>query len=58
MRPTSIFFFAFASGFKMKRRVGAIEEFEFDAVSEEKDLHVVIAVSGWLTRDTLGENWV
>ncbi|XP_022100634.1 transmembrane and coiled-coil domain-containing protein 4-like isoform X2 [Acanthaster planci] len=41
------------TGFKMKRRVGAIEEFEFEAVSSEKDLHVTIAVSGWLTKDTM-----
>ncbi|XP_038061308.1 transmembrane and coiled-coil domain-containing protein 4-like isoform X1 [Patiria miniata] len=41
------------TGFKMKKRVGAIEEFEFECISEEKDLHVTIAVSGWLTKDTM-----
>ncbi|XP_033107674.1 transmembrane and coiled-coil domain-containing protein 4-like isoform X2 [Anneissia japonica] len=40
-------------GYKMKRRVGAIEEFEFTSLGKEKDLHVVVAVSGWLTKDRL-----
>ncbi|XP_071943959.1 uncharacterized protein [Antedon mediterranea] len=40
-------------GYKMKRRVGAIEEFEFASLGKGKDLHVVIAVSGWLTKDRL-----
>ena len=39
----------------MKKRVGEIEEFEFDAISDEKDLHIAITISGWLTKDTLSK---
>ncbi|XP_071805332.1 transmembrane and coiled-coil domain-containing protein 4-like isoform X2 [Asterias amurensis] len=41
------------TGYKMRKRVGEIQEFEFDSLSDEKDLHVTIAISGWLTKDTL-----
>ncbi|XP_072174607.1 transmembrane and coiled-coil domain-containing protein 4-like [Diadema setosum] len=41
------------SGYKMNKRVGAVEEFEFMPLNEGKDLHVTIAVSGWLTKDRL-----
>ncbi|KAG5838831.1 hypothetical protein ANANG_G00227800 [Anguilla anguilla] len=35
-------------GYKMNKRVGAIEEFEFLPLSSGKRLHVTIAVTGWL----------
>ncbi|XP_034029217.1 transmembrane and coiled-coil domain-containing protein 4 [Thalassophryne amazonica] len=36
------------TGYKMKKRVGAIEEFEFLPLSSGKHLHLTIAVTGWL----------
>lgn len=39
------------TGFKMQKRVGAVEEFAFDYLTESNQLHITIAVSGWLTED-------
>ncbi|XP_043387803.1 transmembrane and coiled-coil domain-containing protein 4 isoform X5 [Chelonia mydas] len=36
------------TGYKMKKRVGAIEEFEFLSLTEGKQLHITIAITGWL----------
>lgn len=36
------------SGYKMKKCVGAIEEFEFLPLSTGKHLHLTVAVTGWL----------
>ncbi|KAJ8265046.1 hypothetical protein COCON_G00141450 [Conger conger] len=36
------------AGYKMKKRVGAIEEFEFLPLSSGKRLRVTVAVTGWL----------
>ncbi|XP_006145265.1 transmembrane and coiled-coil domain-containing protein 4 isoform X1 [Tupaia chinensis] len=36
------------TGYKMKKRVGAIEEFTFLPLTEGKQLHITIAVTGWL----------
>ncbi|XP_054769034.2 transmembrane and coiled-coil domain-containing protein 4-like [Lytechinus pictus] len=41
------------SGYKMKKRVGEVEEFEFTALTEGRDLHVTVAVSGWLQKKHL-----
>ncbi|KAI0225683.1 Transmembrane and coiled-coil domain-containing protein 4 [Lamellibrachia satsuma] len=35
-------------GYKMSKRVGEIEEFTFEPLTEGNQLHVTIAVSGWL----------
>ncbi|XP_014001201.1 transmembrane and coiled-coil domain-containing protein 4 isoform X2 [Salmo salar] len=35
-------------GYKMNKRVGAIEEFEFLPLSSGKHLHLTVAVTGWL----------
>ncbi|XP_037629598.1 transmembrane and coiled-coil domain-containing protein 4 [Sebastes umbrosus] len=36
------------TGYKMNKRVGAIEEFEFLPLRSGKQLHLTIAVTGWL----------
>lgn len=36
------------AGYKMKKCVGAIEEFEFLPLSTGKHLHLTVAVTGWL----------
>ncbi|XP_075407602.1 transmembrane and coiled-coil domain-containing protein 4 [Tenrec ecaudatus] len=36
------------TGYKMKKRVGAIEEFTFLPLTEGKQLHITIAITGWL----------
>ncbi|XP_048098024.1 LOW QUALITY PROTEIN: transmembrane and coiled-coil domain-containing protein 4 [Alosa alosa] len=36
------------TGYKMNKRVGAIEEFEFLPLSQGKHLHLTVAVTGWL----------
>ncbi|XP_017564304.2 transmembrane and coiled-coil domain-containing protein 4 [Pygocentrus nattereri] len=37
------------TGYKMNKRVGAIEEFEFLPLSPGKHLHLTVAVTGWLS---------
>lgn len=36
------------TGYKMKKRVGAIEEFMFLPLTEGRRLHITIAITGWL----------
>lgn len=43
------------SGYKMKKRVGAIEEFEFLPLTEGRQLHLTIAITGWLTTGKYGK---
>lgn len=38
------------TGYKMKKRVGGVEEFEFDVLSEGDQMHLTIAISGWITK--------
>uniref|UniRef100_F7AFZ2 Transmembrane and coiled-coil domains 4 n=1 Tax=Monodelphis domestica TaxID=13616 RepID=F7AFZ2_MONDO len=42
------------TGYKMKKRVGAIEEFEFLPLTDGKQLHITIAVTGWLCSGKYG----
>lgn len=42
------------TGYKMKKRVGEIEEFAFDTLTEGRGLHITLAVSGWLSDDEPG----
>uniref|UniRef100_L7M7A7 Transmembrane and coiled-coil domain-containing protein 4 n=1 Tax=Rhipicephalus pulchellus TaxID=72859 RepID=L7M7A7_RHIPC len=42
------------TGYKMKKRVGEIEEFAFDTLTEGKGLHITLAVSGWLSDEDPG----
>ncbi|KAI6184487.1 hypothetical protein M3Y97_00601600 [Aphelenchoides bicaudatus] len=46
----SVFGVAGASltGYKMNRRVGAIDEFQLEILTEGKSLHCVLCVSGWV----------
>ncbi|XP_070560790.1 transmembrane and coiled-coil domain-containing protein 4-like [Ptychodera flava] len=49
------------TGYKMKKRVGAIEQFEFSPLTHGNHLHVAIAISGWLTDeqpDNFHRPWV
>lgn len=45
----------------MKKRVGAIEEFTFLPLTEGRQLHVTIAITGWLAsgkyREDQGQGW-
>ncbi|CAG9540801.1 unnamed protein product [Cercopithifilaria johnstoni] len=36
------------TGYKMRKRVGAIEEFVIQPISEGRSLHCVLAISGWI----------
>ncbi|XP_030319388.1 transmembrane and coiled-coil domain-containing protein 4 [Calypte anna] len=42
------------TGYKMKKRVGAIEEFEFLPLTEGKQLRITIAITGWLCTGKYG----
>lgn len=44
-------------GYKMKKRVGAIEEFMFLPLTEGRQLHVTIAITGWLGSGIYREDW-
>lgn len=35
-------------GYKMKKRIGAIEEFTIETLTEGQSLHCVLVVSGWI----------
>ncbi|TKR64674.1 hypothetical protein L596_025164 [Steinernema carpocapsae] len=39
-------------GYKMKKRVGAIEEFTVEALTQGHSLHSVLCVSGWISENT------
>ncbi|XP_063798216.1 transmembrane and coiled-coil domain-containing protein 4 isoform X2 [Pseudophryne corroboree] len=41
-------------GYKMKKRVGAIEEFEFLPLTGGRQLHICIAITGWLSTGKYG----
>ncbi|XGW10592.1 hypothetical protein V3C99_012245 [Haemonchus contortus] len=40
------------AGYKMNKRVGAIEEFSVETLSEGSSLHCALVVSGWIEEDT------
>lgn len=40
----------------MKKRVGAIEEFTFLPLTEGRQLHITIAITGWLASGRYREN--
>ncbi|KAK6043805.1 hypothetical protein COOONC_18690 [Cooperia oncophora] len=40
------------AGYKMNKRVGAIEEFSVETLSEGLSLHCALVVSGWIEEDT------
>lgn len=40
----------------MKKRVGAIEEFEFLPLTGGRQLHITIAITGWLCAGKYGKN--
>ncbi|XP_063798213.1 transmembrane and coiled-coil domain-containing protein 4 isoform X1 [Pseudophryne corroboree] len=42
------------TGYKMKKRVGAIEEFEFLPLTGGRQLHICIAITGWLSTGKYG----
>ena len=43
----------------MKKRVGAIEEFAVETLSEGASLRCILAVSGWIDKDTVASGeWV
>uniref|UniRef100_A0A8C5Q648 Transmembrane and coiled-coil domains 4 n=1 Tax=Leptobrachium leishanense TaxID=445787 RepID=A0A8C5Q648_9ANUR len=42
------------TGYKMKKRVGAIEEFEFLPLTGGRQLHITIAITGWLSTGKYG----
>lgn len=42
------------TGYKMKKRVGAIEEFEFLPLTGGRQLHISIAITGWLSTGKYG----
>ena len=39
----------------MKKRVGDVEEFTFEPLTEGSQLHVTIAITGWITEECPGE---
>ena len=43
------------TGYKMNRRVGGIDEFEFQQITASNQLAITIAVSGWLSDDNKSE---
>lgn len=40
------------TGYRLRRRIGQIEEFEFEQLGKGEQLHLAIAVSGWVPDDT------
>ncbi|XP_028967037.1 transmembrane and coiled-coil domain-containing protein 4 [Galendromus occidentalis] len=39
------------TGYKMNKRLGEIEEFAFEELTKGQELHVTIAISGWISSD-------
>lgn len=48
--------FCLKLGFKMKKRIGELEEFEFEPLTQGRSLHVTVAVSGWLNDKHTGRS--
>jgi len=49
------------TGFKMNKRVGNIEEFDFEQITTDRALHLTIAISGWITenaKDAFSKPWM
>ncbi|XP_054722892.1 transmembrane and coiled-coil domain-containing protein 4-like [Uloborus diversus] len=47
------------TGYKMQKRVGGIEEFAFDPLTEGRHLHLALAVSGWLAEEeSFSDPWL
>ena len=40
--------------YKMKRRLGSLEEFEFEPLTEGNHLDITIAITGWLSEESRG----
>lgn len=38
------------TGYKMKKRVGGVEQFEFDVLSEGSQMTLTVAISGWVSK--------
>lgn len=57
---STLIFVSGSLGYKMKKRVGAIEEFTFLPLTEGRQLHITIAITGWLAsgkyREDQGQN--
>ncbi|VDM95076.1 unnamed protein product [Thelazia callipaeda] len=48
------------TGYKMKKRIGAVEEFVIQPISEGQSLHCVLAISGWINDqgvDAFHQQW-
>ncbi|CAJ0581526.1 unnamed protein product, partial [Mesorhabditis spiculigera] len=43
------------SGYKMKKRVGAIEEFSVEILKQGHSLNCIMAISGWVDKDSSSE---
>lgn len=43
------------TGYKMQKRIGEVEEFAFDYLTDGSHLHITIAISGWLTKEGIEE---
>ena len=41
-------------GYRLSRRIGEIEEFKFESLGNGEQLHLAVAVSGWLPDDAEG----
>lgn len=39
----------------MQKRIGEVEEFAFDYLTDGSHLHITIAISGWLTKEGIEE---
>lgn len=39
----------------MQKRIGEVEEFAFDYLTDGSHLHITIAISGWLTKEGIAE---
>ena len=46
------------AGYKMNKRVGEIDEFRFEPLTEGCQLNLTIAVTGWLTDENKGQSMV
>eukprot|EP00051_Salpingoeca_urceolata_P016393 m.216933 g.216933 ORF g.216933 m.216933 type:complete len:775 (-) comp18663_c2_seq1:39-2363(-) len=46
------------AGYKMKRRVGKLQQFEFEPLNDEGHMTVTLCVTGWVTSDDPLEDYV
>lgn len=45
-------------GYKMSRRIGGVQEFVFEPLSEARHLHITVVVTGWIANKDESSDYI